>query len=220
MNLTITLRRLVRWPRRRAFRLWSQRSLSANDMWGGALVGGAAGAIIGGVAGDGRGAAIGAVIGGASGAIFGASGRRRLRKPNPMAKALTADIPTLLAPTRSDVPDESFKRVAMAGWVIVGVFFGLFGSWAAIAPLRGAVVANALVKVEGNRKSVQHLEGGIVKEMRVKEGDKVAVGDVLIVLDDSQARAEYEVLTQDFIVRRATESRLRAEPGRRCELAM
>ena len=41
-----------------------------------------------------------------------------------------------------------------------------------------------VVKVEGNRKSVQHLDGGIVKEMRVKEGDKVKAGDVLIVLDD------------------------------------
>ena len=47
------------------------------------------------------------------------------------------------------------------------------------APLNGAVVGNAVVKVEGNRKSVQHLDGGIVKELRVKEGDKVKAGDVL-----------------------------------------
>ena len=67
------------------------------------------------------------------------------------------------------------------------------------APLHGAVVGNAVVKVEGNRKSVQHLDGGIVKELRVKEGDKVNVGDVLIVLDETQARAEYEVCPSNML---------------------
>jgi HlyD family type I secretion membrane fusion protein len=117
-------------------------------------------------------------------------------------------------------PDESVRRVSLVGWSIIVVFFGLFGTWAAIAPLNGAVVANGVVKVEGNRKSVQHLEGGIVKEMRVKEGDQVAAGDVLIVLDDSQARAEYEVLSQDLIVLRATEERLRAELAHRPEIIL
>jgi membrane fusion protein, epimerase transport system len=65
--------------------------------------------------------------------------------------------------------------------------------------LNGAVVANGAVKVDGNRKSVQHLDGGIVKELRIKEGDKVKSGDVLVVLDDSQARAEYEVLRSSFL---------------------
>lgn len=80
-----------------------------------------------------------------------------------------------------------------------------------MAPLHGAVVANAFVKVEGNRKSIQHLDGGIVKELRVREGDRVAAGDVLIVLDDSQARAEFDVLSKQYAVLRLTEERLRAE---------
>jgi HlyD family type I secretion membrane fusion protein len=129
--------------------------------------------------------------------------------------ALTYNSHGLPPLTKADVPDESLVRTAMFGWMIVGIFFGLFGTWAAVAPLKGAVVANAVVKVDGNRKSVQHLEGGIVKELRVKEGDKVAAGDVLIVLDESQPRAEYEVLTQDLIVLRATEVRLRTEIARR-----
>src|SRR6187549_1858932 len=91
---------------------------------------------------------------------------------------------------------------------------------AAIAPLKGAVVANGMVKVEGNRKSVQHLEGGIIKELRVKEGDRVNAGDVVIVLDESQARAEFEVLTQDLIVLRATEERLRAEMAHRPKMIL
>src|SRR2546430_17317980 len=92
------------------------------------------------------------------------------------------------------VPSDSIRRVALAGWLIIAVFFGGIGFWAATAPLNGAVVGNAVVKVEGNRKSVQHLDGGIVKELRVKEGDKVSAGDTLIVLDETQARADDDLL--------------------------
>ncbi|WFU22294.1 HlyD family type I secretion periplasmic adaptor subunit [Bradyrhizobium sp. CB1717] len=108
-------------------------------------------------------------------------------------------------------PSDSIRRISLAGWIIVAVFFGGIGAWALTAPLNGAVVANAVVKVEGNRKSVQHLDGGIVKELRVREGDKVRSGDLLIVLDETQARAEYEVLTQQWAVLRATEVRLLTE---------
>ena len=104
--------------------------------------------------------------------------------------------------------------MALAGWVIVVLFFGVFGAWAITAPLNGAVVANGFVKVEGNRKSIQHLDGGIVKELRVKESDRVNAGDVVVALDDSQARAEYEVLNQQFLVLRISEERLRVEYNR------
>jgi HlyD family type I secretion membrane fusion protein len=99
----------------------------------------------------------------------------------------------------------------LAGWLVIGIFFGGFGTWAVTAPLDGAVVANAVLKIEGNRKSVQHLDGGIVKELRVKEGDRVKVGDSLVVLDDTQARAEFEVLSQQYVVLRAGEVRLLTE---------
>src|SRR6478672_6744144 len=92
-------------------------------------------------------------------------------------------------------PSDSIKRVAFAGWLIIAIFFGGIGAWAVTAPLHGAVVGNAVIKIEGNRKSVQHPDGGIVKEMPIKEGDKVHFGDVLIVLDETQARAEYDVLS-------------------------
>ena len=71
-----------------------------------------------------------------------------------------------------EAPSDSIRRIALAGWLIVAVFFGGIGAWAATAPLNGAVIGNAVVKVDGNRKSVQHLDGGIVKELRVKEGDR------------------------------------------------
>jgi HlyD family type I secretion membrane fusion protein len=112
---------------------------------------------------------------------------------------------------KDGAPSDSIKHVALAGWIIIGLFFGVIGSWAATAPLNGAVVGNAIIKVDGNRKSVQHLDGGIVKELRVKEGDNVKVGEALIVLDETQARAEYDVLSQQYMVLRATEARLLTE---------
>jgi HlyD family type I secretion membrane fusion protein len=119
-----------------------------------------------------------------------------------------------------EAPSDSIRRVALAGWLIIAIFFGGIGSWAVTAPLNGAVVGNAVVKVEGNRKSVQHLDGGIVKELHIKEGDKVNAGDVLVVLDETQAQAEYDVLSQQYGVLRATEARLLAELNHSSELVM
>jgi membrane fusion protein, epimerase transport system len=106
---------------------------------------------------------------------------------------------------------DSAWRPALAGWLIIALFFGGLGYWAAVAPLNGAVVASGLVKVESSRKSVQHLDGGIVRELRVKDGDHVDVGDTLIVLDDTQARAEFAVLSDQYAVLRASEVRLLTE---------
>src|SRR5262249_20273937 len=71
---------------------------------------------------------------------------------------------------------DSMRAAAIAGWAIIAIFFGGFGAWAVTAPLHGAVVANGFVRVEGMRKSIQHLDGGIVKELNVKEGDRVNAG--------------------------------------------
>ncbi|MGL3107962.1 HlyD family type I secretion periplasmic adaptor subunit [Bradyrhizobium sp. BR 1432] len=122
--------------------------------------------------------------------------------------------------SRENAPNDSIRGVALTGWLIIVIFFGGIGTWAVTAPLNGAVVANAVIKVDGNRKSVQHLDGGIVKELHVREGERVLAGDVLIVLDDTQARAEYEVLTQQYAVLRATEVRLLTELDHESELAM
>ncbi|WP_338831731.1 HlyD family type I secretion periplasmic adaptor subunit [Bradyrhizobium sp. 27S5] len=118
------------------------------------------------------------------------------------------------------MPNDSIRNVSVAGWLIIAIFFGGIGTWAVTAPLNGAVVANAVVKVDGNRKSLQHLDGGIVKELHVREGDKVLAGDLLIVLDETQARAEHEVLTQQYAVLRASEVRLLTELDHGSQLVM
>jgi HlyD family type I secretion membrane fusion protein len=119
-----------------------------------------------------------------------------------------------------NAPSDSIRRYALIGWGIIALFFGGFGYWAATAPLHGAVIAPAVVKVEGNRKSVQHLDGGIVRDIHVKEGDRVRAGEIVLVLDDSQARAEFEVFTQQHLALRATEERLKAEAGRAKSLSL
>ncbi|MER8898821.1 HlyD family type I secretion periplasmic adaptor subunit [Mesorhizobium sp. M0676] len=106
---------------------------------------------------------------------------------------------------------DSIRVPACVGLLIIIAFFAIFGGWAAFAPLNGAVLADAVVKVEGNRKSVQHFDGGTVKEIRVKDGDIVKAGDVLVVLDDTHARSEFNLYSQQYALLRATDARIRAE---------
>lgn len=132
----------------------------------------------------------------------------------------TAPAPSSTRERKDGGPSDSIRHVALAGWLIIAIFFGGIGTWAVTAPLNGAVVANAVVKVDGNRKSVQHLDGGIIKELHVREGERVLAGDLLIVLDETQAQAEYDVLTQQYGVLRATEVRLLTELDHGSELLM
>jgi HlyD family type I secretion membrane fusion protein len=112
---------------------------------------------------------------------------------------------------RERFPDESARNPMIAGFAILLLFFGGIGTWAATAPLNAAVVGDAVVKVEGNRKSVQHINGGIVSELLVHEGDRVAADQVLLVLDDTEARAEYDIAMQQITTLQAEEARLTAE---------
>ncbi len=112
---------------------------------------------------------------------------------------------------QTPLPKENARGAMAAGFGVIAVFFYGMGGWAAYAPLNGAVVAPAVVKVEGNRKTIQHLDGGIVKELLIKEGDRVTIGQSLIILEDTQARAAVDVLSQQSYALRAQEARLLAE---------
>jgi len=123
---------------------------------------------------------------------------------------MTSNAITVLNEHSEDMPtsDRGIRRVGMA---IVLVTFGLFGTWAAFAPLGNAVYGSGVVTVQSYRKTVQHLEGGIVKELLAREGDTVHKGDPLIILDDGQLSSEYESTRNQLITARAKEARLRAE---------
>jgi HlyD family secretion protein len=86
---------------------------------------------------------------------------------------------------------RSLRLPAVISWIIIAGFFGVFGIWAATAPLASAAVAQGTVSPEGSRKTIQHLEGGIIKKILVRDGDTVQAGDLLVILDDTQARATF-----------------------------
>lgn len=117
---------------------------------------------------------------------------------------------TTAADNFQDLPTSDAKTRRL-GFGIIFVVFGIFGTWAAFAPLDSAANAPGVVTVQTYRKTVQHLEGGIVKELLVHDGDTVKKGDPLIVLDDSQVGAEYEMNRSQLVAAKATEARLRAE---------
>lgn len=125
-----------------------------------------------------------------------------------MSNALAFYKPQTLPPVR--------QRPNTRGAVVVGLIallaFGCgFAVWAAMAPLSSAAIAPGKVRVEGNRKTVQHLEGGIIHELLVREGDTVTKGQVLVRLDDTQAGASAELLRTQHDALLAQDARLSAE---------
>jgi membrane fusion protein, epimerase transport system len=148
--------------------------------------------------------------------------RRRGKLPNASHHLRVRDLVRArpLAPQALRRLDDSGDVPANQGWLIIAFFFGMLGTWSLFAPLNGAVIAQAVVKIEGNRKAIQHLEGGIVHQLLVKDGDTVAVGDRLIVLDDTQTRTEVTVLDQLALVLLLTEGRLRTEQAGEGRLAL
>jgi len=107
--------------------------------------------------------------------------------------------------------DVSDRVPRIVGFVILFITFGMFGTWAAVAPIDGASLAPGVVTVKTYRKTVQHLEGGIVRTIHIRDGDLVQEGDLLLELDDTQSRAELEIIRGQLIAARVIEARLRAE---------
>ena len=110
-----------------------------------------------------------------------------------------------------DRRDMGIRTSMTAGLVIVGVFVGGFGTWAAVAPLESAAIAPGIIGVSTERRTVQHLEGGIVEEILVADGDSVDAGQTLIVLDDTAARAALDLLEGQHRSAVALNARLEAE---------
>lgn len=110
-----------------------------------------------------------------------------------------------------DAPRPRTRAPVLFGWVIVLVFVVGFGAWAAITPLAEAAIAGGLLKVEGTRRTVQHFEGGIVREILVRDGDQVRQGQVLLRLDQPQAGQQTETLRSQRWALVAQDARLMAE---------
>ena len=111
----------------------------------------------------------------------------------------------------SGAPDENETPYLRGGMMILLVAFGIFGGWSAYAPLDEAVVVMGRVTVESNRKTVQHLEGGIVSEILVKDGDRVSKGQPLLRMSETQQKAQLEIVKLQYLDAVVLEERLQAE---------
>lgn len=127
-----------------------------------------------------------------------------IKKEPVAAEVITHDVEPLTVHTDS----SKFSRM---GWLIILVGFGGFLLWACLAPLDKGVPMTGALSAEGNRKAVQHQTGGVVQEIFVHDGDVVKAGQVLVRLNDTQARTQVEMTEAQYFTARASEARLLAE---------
>lgn len=120
-------------------------------------------------------------------------------------------VPTMSQQMVDDTVDTNPRSPLRWGLAVLLLGFGGFVGWAAFAPLDAGVPADATVQVSGHRKAVQHLEGGIVDEILVREGEVVEEGQVLVRLNRTLVEAERDIVSSQFITVKAIEARLLAE---------
>lgn len=121
---------------------------------------------------------------------------------------------------RVDRRSSNWRSAALGGTLVIVLTFGVLGAWASVAQLDSAVIAAGTVAVETNRKTLQHLEGGIVREIDVVEGDQVERGQVLMRLDDTSARANVDLVQRQMATVRVQEARLLAERDQLAEIVL
>ena len=120
-------------------------------------------------------------------------------------------LPELILPA-ADVDNAEHPRALIrAGVIAVVLLIVAISAWVAAAPLGGAAIAPGVVKVDMNRKTVQHQEGGIVGEILVRDGDKVKAGKSLIILKDVRVNASNDLVQTQLDAEVAKSARLLAE---------
>lgn len=115
---------------------------------------------------------------------------------------------------------QSLKRTQWIGFAIVGLLVLGIGGWAMATDIAGAVIASGQVSVRSNAKKVQHLEGGIIRQLNVSNGARVAAGDLLARLDETEIRATLEIIDSQFVEYLILKARLEAERDKIAELTL
>ena len=132
-------------------------------------------------------------------------------KKVPAEKAKTPSVPAI-KPTEPDLSRAPSARAPLiVGVLALLILVGGFGGWSALTTIAGAVIAPGQVEVEQNRQVVQHLDGGIVDSIQVKEGDVVAAGDILIRLDPTSIASELAIVEGQLFEYMARVGRVTAE---------
>ena len=121
----------------------------------------------------------------------------------------------LAGDARSPREPMPWRRATWIGYLIILLFFGGFGGWAATAPLGSAVIASGALRVDTARKTVQPAEPGVVADILVTEGQHVQAGDVIVRLDRVRGQAELDMVRNQYFSALVQEARLQAERDRR-----
>jgi len=129
----------------------------------------------------------------------------------PLATPKEGSAVAVTNPPRGHAIDINDATPQRWGWLLLLVGFGGFALWATFAPLDQGISAPGTVIVSGSRKSVQPLTGGKVAAILVKDGDTVTAGQVLVRLDDTQAKSQFEIARGQWFSAQAVEARLIAE---------
>ena len=116
-----------------------------------------------------------------------------------------------ISPKKKSTAKASYDKYLLTGFAMIIALITGFFLWAAMAPIQGAVIAPGTVVVEGKPKTLQHLDGGIVGEILVKDGDKVQAGDVVLRLDSTSLNANRDLLQKRLNEAKAFRARLIAE---------
>ncbi|MBD1401314.1 HlyD family type I secretion periplasmic adaptor subunit [Pelovirga terrestris] len=103
------------------------------------------------------------------------------------------------------------RHIIVAGLIVIALFFGIGGIWISFAQISGAVIAQGEVRVDTERKTVEHLEGGIVHRVLVRNGDKVEKGQILLILESARVGAAVDQLQIQLAAAAIEEARLQAE---------
>lgn len=124
-----------------------------------------------------------------------------------------ANIDTVPYQTAKILPrlNDGYRSLIVVGWLIIGGLVAGFTAWALLAPLNSAAVAPGTVVVNSNRQTIQHLEGGIIKSLSVRDGDRVEKGQALLTMDGTQGQALLNLLEGRFDAARAEQARYFAE---------
>lgn len=117
----------------------------------------------------------------------------------------------LITPETLATPQVDDRHYRRLGTIILITLVGVFGVWGAFAPLSSAIPASGKVSVASSNRLIQHLEGGIVKSLDVKDGDIVKQGQLLVKLDSTQAESQLQIILSQYYENLGLESRLIAE---------